>query len=101
MTPVPQRVAHPRSLVRGVVTACLGVLLLAAFFLPERGPVAHGIAIEWRPSAELAGLLFLVAMTALARPQLIAGRGPAVALALLVVAAALLNLADAATPSLL
>ncbi len=101
MTPVPQRVAHPRSWVSGVVTACLGVLLLAAFFLPERGPVAHGLAIEWRPSAELAGILFLVAMTALARPQLIAGRGPAVALALLVVAAALLNLADAATPSLL
>jgi hypothetical protein len=77
------------------------MVLLAAFFLPERGPVAHGLTVEWRPAAELAGLLFLVAMAALARPHLIAGRSTAVALALLVIIAALLNLADAATPSLL
>jgi hypothetical protein len=40
-------------------------------------------------------------MVALVRPAFIAGRGTALILALLVVAAALLNLADAATPSLL
>lgn len=88
-------------MVRGVITACLGVLLLAVFFLPVRDPVTHALALEWRPSAELAGLLFLVALTALALPQFVAGRGVALFLALLVVAAALLNLADAATPSLL
>jgi hypothetical protein len=40
-------------------------------------------------------------MGALARPQLVAARGVAFTLAFLVVGAALLNLADAATPSLL
>jgi hypothetical protein len=76
-------------------------LLLAALFLPARGPVTHGVAIEWRPSAELAGVLFLIAMAALASPRLVAGRGFAFVLALLVVGAALLNLADTTTPTLL
>src|SRR5262249_9597228 len=47
------------------------------------------------------GVLFLVAVASSARPRLAAARGPALALAALVVAAALLNLAGAATPSLL
>jgi hypothetical protein len=76
-------------------------VLLAALFLPARDPVTHSLAAEWRPSAELAGVLFLIAMTALASPRLVAGRGFAFVLALLVVGAAVLNLADAATPSLL
>ena len=53
------------------------------------------------PSAELAGLLFIAAMAAPRPPQLVAGRGAAIGLALLVVAARLLNLADAATAILL
>jgi hypothetical protein len=76
-------------------------MLLAALFVPARDPVTHSLATQWRPSAELAGVLFLIATAALASPRLVAGRGFAFVLALLVVAAALLNLADAATPSLL
>src|SRR5271165_981756 len=101
MTPVPQQLAPPRARVRGMLTAVLAVSLLAALFLPSRDPVTHSPAIEWRPSAELAGVLFLSAMAALASPRLVARRGFAFVLALLVVGAALLNLADAATPSLL
>jgi hypothetical protein len=63
--------------------------------------VTHRLAAEWRPSAEFAGVLFLIAMAALASPRLVAERGFAFVLALLVVGAALLNLADTATPSLL
>jgi hypothetical protein len=76
-------------------------MLLATLFLPARDPVTHSLAVEWRPSAELAGALFLMAMAALASPRLVARRGLAFGLALLVVGAAFLNLADAATPSLL
>jgi hypothetical protein len=76
-------------------------VLLAALFLPARDPVTHSFAVEWRPSAELAGVLFLIAMAALAGPRLVAERGFAFVLALLVVGGALLNLADAATPILL
>src|SRR4051794_7561455 len=101
MTPAPPQPALPRARIRTIWTALLGVLLLAALFLPARGPVTHGVAIEWRPSAELAGVLFLIAMAALASPRLVAGRGFAFFLALLVTGAALLNLADAATRSLL
>ncbi len=101
MTLVPQRLATTRGLVSGALTAGLGMLLLTVFFLPTRGPVTQGLAVEWRPSAELAGLFFLVAMAALARPQLVAARAVALTLAFLVVGAALLNFADAATPSLL
>ena len=101
MTPAPLQLAPPRTRIRTIWTALVGVLLLAALFLPARGPVTHGVALEWRPSAELAGLLFLIAMAALASPRLVAERGFAFVLALLVVGAALLNLADTATPTLL
>jgi hypothetical protein len=100
MTPALQPATH-RGLVRGGLGACVGVVLLAALFLPARDLATHALVLEWRPSAELAGLLFLIAMAALLRPQWIASRGLALMLALLVVAAALLNLADAATPTLL
>jgi hypothetical protein len=101
MTPAPLQLAPSRTRIRTIWTALVGVLLLAALFLPARGPVTHGVALEWRPSAELAGVLFLIAMAALASPRLVAGRGFAFVLALLVAGAALLNLADAAIPSLL
>src|SRR5437763_2320235 len=101
MTPAPPQLAPPRARVRTTLTAVLGVVLLAALFLPARDPVTHSLAAEWRPSAELAGVLFLIAMAALVSPRLVAGRGFAFVLAVLVVGAALLNLADAATPSLL
>src|SRR5438105_6929075 len=55
MTPAPLQLASPRVRKTKVVTAVLCVLLLAALFLPARGPVTHSLAIEWRPSAELAG----------------------------------------------
>jgi hypothetical protein len=97
VTPTPTR----HGLVRDALSACFGTLLLVALFLPARDAVTHGLTLEWRPSAELAGLLFLVAMAALARPQWALRRGPAVMLGLLVVAAALFNLADAAAPTLL
>ncbi|MBV9687747.1 MAG: hypothetical protein JO096_11125, partial [Alphaproteobacteria bacterium] len=101
MTPAPVQPASPRARKQEVLTALLGVVLLAALFLPAHGPVTHSLAIEWRPSAELAGLLFVVAMGALASPRLVAARGVALVLALLVIAAALLNLADVTTPILL
>jgi hypothetical protein len=101
MTPDPQQLAHPPGVGRSIVAAALGMALLTLLFLPARDPVTRGFVIEWRPSAELAGLLFLVAVAALARPRLVAGRGAAIGLGLLVVAAAVLNLADAATPMLL
>src|SRR2546430_14261610 len=101
MTPAPQQLASPRARIRGVPMAVLAVVLLAGLFLPARDPVTHMVALEWRPSGELAGLLFLIAMAALACPRCATGRGLAVALALLVGAAALLNLADALTPTLL
>jgi hypothetical protein len=84
-----------------MLKAAFGVLFLAALFFPARDPLTHSLAVEWRPSAELAGVLFLAAMAAMARPRLVAGRGLAFVLALLAVGAALVNLADAATPSLL
>src|ERR1700758_1088953 len=101
MTPAPPPLAPTRARVREILTAVLGVAVLAALFLPARDPVTHHLAAEWRPSAEFAGVLFLIAMAALASPRLVAERGFAFVLALLVVGAALLNLADTATPSLL
>src|SRR5437660_10979730 len=101
MTPAPQQLAPPRARIRAILTAVLGVMLLATLFLPARDPVTHSLAAEWRPSAELASVLFLIAMAALASPRVVAGRGFAFVLALLVVGAALRNFADAATPSLL
>src|SRR5438067_49142 len=101
MTPVSRQPTASRRPVRVMLTALAGLVLLAALLAPARDPVTHALTIEWRPSAELAGLLFVTAMAALARPQLAASRAAAVILALLVAAAALLNLAGAATPTLL
>ena len=70
-------------------------------FVPARDFVSHGLTIEWRPSAELAFLLFLVAIAAVARPQKIEARHTARILAVFTVAMAFLNLVDAATPTLL
>ncbi len=101
MTPAPQQLAVQRGTVRGLLQLLFGMALLAGFFLPARDPVTHGFALEWRPSAELAGLLFILAIAALVSPRLVTGRGCALAVAVLTVTAALLNLADAATPTLL
>src|SRR5580692_10409328 len=101
MTPAPPQPAPHRARIRAILTAVVGVVLLATLFLPARDPVTHSLAAEWRPSAELAGVLSLITMAALASPRLVTGRGFAFVLALLVAGAALLNLADAAAPSLL
>jgi hypothetical protein len=76
-------------------------LLLASMFVPGRDPATHGLIVEWRPSAELAFLLFLLAITAVARPQMITVSSAARILGVLTVTMALLNLVDAATPTLL
>jgi hypothetical protein len=81
--------------------AVLGALLLALLFIPARDPVTHGLTVEWRPSAELAFLFFVVAVAAVTRPQMVDARAAARVLALLVAVMALLNLIDAATPTLL
>jgi hypothetical protein len=101
MTPAPQQLASPRNPPREALVASFGLLSLAALFLPSRQAATHAISIDWRPSAELAGLFFLVAMTALAAPRFLVRSGPAAVVALLVTAAALLNLIGAATPMLL
>jgi hypothetical protein len=76
-------------------------LLLALVFVPARDPVTHSLTIEWRPSAELACLLFLVAVAAAVRPQIFEASPTAWILAVVVAAMAFLNLVDAATPTLL
>jgi len=81
--------------------AGLGVVLLFLLFLPTRDPVTHSLAIEWRPSAELAFVLFIVAIAAVARPQIVDTRLAARILAVVVGVAALLNLFRAAIPTLL
>ena len=101
MTPAPQQLAVQRGAVRGLLQLLFGTALLAGLFLPARDPVTHGFAVEWRPSAELAGLLFILAIAALVSPRIVTGRGFAFAIAVLTVTAALLNLADTATPTLL
>jgi len=100
MTPALQPPAPPTRIAT-IVTGILGAVLLGTLFMPARDPVKHARIIEWRPSGELAGLLFLVAMAALGAPRLVAARGVAAVLAALVGAAALLNFADAVTPSVL
>ncbi len=101
MTPVRQRLPRFRRSTGRLPAAVLGVLLLALMFTPARDPVTHGLTVGWRPSAELAFLLFLVAIAAVARPQMITARPTARILAVLVAAMAFLNLVDAATPTLL
>ena len=86
---------------RRLLAAAICAALLALLFIPARDPATHGLTIDWRPSAVLAGLLFLLAVLAVVRPQAVAGRGLARVLTGLAVAAALFNLADAATPTLL
>src|SRR6516165_11061611 len=101
MMPVRQdmrRFRHPTVRLAGAV---LGVMLLVLLFLPARDPVTHALSIEWRPTVELAFLLFLVAIVAVVRPQLLTAPLAARILAVLVAALALFNLVDAATPTLL
>src|SRR6266436_751102 len=99
MTPARPRLMRPSRLADRLPAAGLGVLLLALLFIPGRDPVTHALSVEWRPSAEPAGLLFVVAIIALVRPQLMIGRRPALILAILVGAMALLNLVHAVTPT--
>src|SRR6516164_5294798 len=101
MTPVRQdrpRFRHPTIRLVGAV---LGLSLLLLLFLPARDPVTHGLSLEWRPTAALAFLLFLIAVAGAARPRVIVAPRAAPVLAVLVTALALLNLVDAATPTLL
>jgi hypothetical protein len=101
MTPVElhlPRFRRPTDHLRGAV---LGVVLLALMFAPSRDSVTHGLMVAWRPSAEFALLLFLVAIAAVTRPQMMAVPPTARILAVLVVATALLNLLNAATPTFL
>src|SRR6516164_6801877 len=101
MTPVRQdrpRFRHPTVRLVGAV---LGLLLLVLLFLPARDPVTHGLRIEWRPTATLAFLLFLVAVVGAVRAQVITAPPAAHILGGLVTLLALLNLVDAATPTLL
>jgi hypothetical protein len=99
--PVGQQLPRFRRPTAGLPAACLGVVLLFLLFLPTRDPVTHSLAIEWRPSAELAFLLFIVAIAAVARPQIVGARLAAGILAVVVGVAALLNLVHAVIPTLL
>jgi hypothetical protein len=101
MMPAPQQFAAPRNPAKEAIAAGFGWLSLAVLFLPSRDALTHAFAVEWRPSAELTGLFFLAAMAALAAPRLFLRRGPAIVISSLVAAAALLNLIDAVTPTLL
>src|SRR6267143_4103277 len=101
MMPVGQQFPQFRRPMAGLSAASLGVVLLFLLFLPARDPVTHSLAIEWRPSAELAFMLFIVAIAAVARPQIVDTRLAARILAVVVGVAALLNLFRAAIPTLL
>ncbi len=101
MTPVGLHLPRFRQPTDHLPGAVLGVLLLALMFVPSQDSATHGLTVEWRPSAELAFLLFLVAIAAVARPRMMATSSAARNLAVLVVVMALLNLVDAATPTLL
>src|SRR5439155_7154258 len=101
MMPVGRQLPRFRRPTYGLPTAGLGVVLLFLLFLPARDPVTHSLAIEWRPSAELAFMLFIVAIAAVARPQTVDTRLAAGILAVVVGVAALLNLVRAVIPTLL
>src|SRR5262249_39249725 len=101
MTPARRQPPRFRRTTDRLPVAILGVLLLASLFILARDPVTHGLTVEWRPSAELVFLLFVVAVAAATRPQIAATRWVARSLALLVVVMALLNVVDAVTPTLL
>jgi hypothetical protein len=101
MTPVAQHLLRVRRPPNRLPRAVLGVALLVLLFAPSRDAATHGLSVEWRPSAELVFLIFLVAIAAVAHPQLVMPLPTARILGLLVTAMALLNLIDAATPTLL
>jgi hypothetical protein len=101
MTPVRQDLRRFRHPTIRLAWAVLGVLLLVLVFLPARDPATHGLSIEWRPPAPLAFLMFLVAVAGAARPRVITAPLAAHILGGLAAALALLNLVDAATPTLL
>jgi hypothetical protein len=101
MTPARQQLPRFRRATDRLPVAVFAVVLLGLLFIPARDPVTHGLTIEWRPSAELAFVLFVVAVAAATRPQIVEARSIARILALLVAVLALLNLVDAATPTLL
>ena len=101
MMPVGQQLPRFRRPTAGLPAAGLGVVLLFLLFMPTRDPLTHSLAIEWRPSAELAFLLFIVAIAAVARPQIVGARLAARILAGVVGVAALLNLVHAVIPTLL
>ena len=101
MMPAGQQLPRFRRPTAGLPAAGLGVVLLFLLFLPTRDPVTHSLAIEWRPSAEFAFVLFIVAVAAVARPQIVDARLAARILAVVVGVAALLNLFRAAIPTLL
>jgi hypothetical protein len=81
-----------------MLTAGVALLVLTAFLSPARGRGGQTLTIDPRPSMPLAGLLFLIAIVAVIRPQAVAGRVLALALAVVTAVAALFNLADAAIP---
>src|SRR4029077_17717302 len=101
MTPVAQHLLRVRRPPNRLPRAVLGVVLLVLLFAPSRDAATHGLSVEWRPSAELAFLIFLVAIAAVAHPQLVMPLPTARILGLLVTTMALLNLIDAAPPALL
>jgi hypothetical protein len=97
MTPARQSTRASGRLAVGMAA----LLLLAALFLPARAVGAASLAVDWRPSVALAGLLFLAALVGMVWPQALKGRGVALFCAMLTTVAAGFNLADAAAPSLL
>jgi hypothetical protein len=101
MMPAGQQLPRFRRPTDGLPAAGLGVVLLFLLFLPTRDPVTHSLAIELRPSAELAFVLFIVAIAAAARPQIVGAPLAARVLAVVVGVAALLNLFRAVIPTLL
>ena len=101
MTPARQDPGRFRRPTGRLLGAVLGVLLLVLLFAPARDAVTHGLTVEWRPAAELAFLLFVVTVGAVTRPQIVAASYTARMLAVIVVVMAVLNLVDAATPTLL
>src|SRR5215475_761990 len=101
MMPVGQRLPRFRRSTAGLPAAGLGVVLLFLLFLPTRDPVTHSFAIGWRPSAEFAFVLFIVAIAAVARPQIVASRLAACVLAVVVGVMVLFNLVHAVIPTLL
>jgi hypothetical protein len=101
VTPVKRQLPRSRRPTDRLLRAVLGLLLLALVFVPARDPFTHSLTIEWRPSAELVCLLFLVAAAAAVRPEIFEAGPTAWILAVVVAAMAFLNLIDAATPTLL